>query len=109
MDIVVDKVEEDAGDWVVESVENKDGEVAVEGEGETVGDLDCVGLRDSVAQLEPEREEKGVFVPDFVPGGLRVPLWLAAEVGEGHADGSTDIPVTPQAAGQVQGMGAPDP
>lgn len=66
-----------------------------------VGDFDGVAVgvddMDALVQAEEERVREEIKLLDGNEEGL--------EQGEGF----TDMPVVPQAAGQVQGVGAPDP
>ena len=63
------------------------------------------GVREGIGGLEPVKMVEG----DMVRLGDTDTVTELEMVGVLQAEGFTEIPVVPQAAGQVQGMGAPDP
>ena len=63
------------------------------------------GERAGIGGMEPVKMVEG----DTVRLGDTETVTELEMVGVLQAEGFTDIPVVPQAAGQVQGMGAPDP
>ena len=63
------------------------------------------GVREGIGGLEPVK----MVDEDTVRLGDAETVTELEMVGVLQAEGFTDIPVVPQAAGQVQGMGAPDP
>ena len=72
-------------------------------------------LPDVIKEVEGVKEGIGGFEPvnmveeDTDSLGDTETVTELEMVGVLQAEGFTDIPVVPQAAGQVQGMGAPDP
>ena len=75
------------------------GEIVGEVEGDRVIEEDGVGdrLMDAVGDEQGDADIFGVTEKDVEGLGL--------ELGLGQADGSTDMPVAPQAAGHVQSIG----
>ena len=97
-------VSEVEGDRVIE--EDGVGDRLIYAVGDEQGDEDGVkGWDVATGEIVAVIEIEGEWLSDSVTEAHRVEEELGFELGLGQADGSTDIPVAPQAAGHVQGIG----
>ena len=81
----------------------------VEGVREGMGGLEAVVTVEEEGELVLLKEVDTVVVEDWVRLGEAEDVMELELVGVRQAEGFTESPVVAQAAGQVQGMGAPTP